>query len=165
MDADLLLDEELLKRLINSSHQNCLLLDRGFEPGDEPVKICIRDGQIVEFREWLSTEFGYCGESGGMFKLSSAATELIIAQTELYLEQGRRHGPFEETIHGALLISPRGTIAFEDITGLPWIEIDFARDVTRAEHEILPRIVSAAARCRPSVTGKEALVGSGARNL
>jgi choline kinase len=30
---------------------------------------------------------------------------------------------------------------FEDITGLPWIEIDFADDVLRARSEILPRLV------------------------
>ena len=165
MDADLLYDEELLKRLINSPHQNCLLLDRGFEPGDEPVKICIRDGEIVEFRKWLSTGFGYCGESVGMFKLSSDAAELIIAQTELYLEQGRRHDPYEETIRDVLLTSPRGTFDFEDITGLPWIEIDFAVDVTRAEDEILPRIISAAAKRRASAIGKESFVGGGAREL
>lgn len=164
MDADLLYDEELLKRLINSSHENCLLLDRGFEPGDEPVKICVRDGEIVEFRKWLSTGFGYCGESVGMFKLSSDAAELIIAQTKLYLDQGRRHDPYEETIRDVLLTSPRGTFAFEDITGLPWIEIDFAMDVARAEDEILPRIVSAAARRRAIVTGEQSFAGGGARD-
>ena len=33
--------------------------------------------------------------------------------------------------------------AFEDITGLPWIEIDFTKDVERAKTEILPRISKA----------------------
>jgi choline kinase len=165
MDADLLYDEELLKRLINSPHENCLLLDRGFEPGDEPVKICVRDGEIVEFRKWLSTRYGYCGESVGMFKLSSDAAELIIAQTELYLDQGRRHDPYEETIRDVLLTSPRGTFAFEDITGLPWIEIDFALDVARAEDEILPRIVSATAKRRATAMGKESFVGGRGRDI
>jgi choline kinase len=154
MDADVLYDEELLARLINSSHRNCLLLDRDFEPGDEPVKICARDGEIVEFRKWLSTGYDFCGESVGMFKLSGDAAELIIAQTALYLDQGRRHEPYEETIRDVLLTSPRGTFAFEDITGLPWIEIDFAADVARAENEILPRIVSAANKRRAAMVIK-----------
>ena len=158
MDADVLYDEELLERLINSSHQNCLLLDRDFEPGDEPVKICVRDGEIVEFRKWLSTGFDFCGESVGMFKLSSDAARLLIAQTKLYLDQGRRQEPYEETIRDVLLTSPRGTFAFDDITGLPWIEIDFATDVARAETEILPRILAAAGkRCVASmIKGKMA---------
>ena len=57
-------------------------------------------------------------------------------------------------IRDVLLTSPRGTFAFEDITGLPWIEIDFAADVARAETEILPRIVSAAKKRRAATVIK-----------
>jgi choline kinase len=156
MDGDILYDEELLERLVKSRHQNCLLIDRGFEPGDEPVKVCVRDGEIVEFRKWLSTGYDFCGESVGMFKLSSDAARQIIAQTELYLDQGRRLEPYEETIRDVLLTSPRGTFAFEDVTGLPWIEIDFAADVERAESEILPRIVTAAAERRAATMSIDA---------
>ncbi len=79
----------------------------------------------------------------GFFKLSAEVAEKIIVQTELYLTQGRRHEPCEETIRDVLLTSPRGTIAFEDITGMPWIEIDFAADIERANAEVLPRILTA----------------------
>jgi choline kinase len=143
MDADVLYDETLVERLIDSRHQNCLLLDRGFDPGDEPVKICVRDGEIVEFRKWLSAGFDFCGESVGFFKLSAEAARKIITQTELYLNHGRRHEPYEEAIRDVLLTSPRGTYAFEDITGMAWTEIDFAADVERANAEILPRILAA----------------------
>lgn len=143
MDADVLYDEELIERLVTSRHPNCLLLDRGFDIGDEPVKICVRDGQIVEFRKWLSAEYEFCGESAGFFKLSAGVVKKIINQTELYLRQGRRHEPYEETIRDVLLTSPRGTFAFEDISGMPWIEIDFVADIERANTEILPRIQSA----------------------
>ena len=165
MDADVLYDEEVLERLINSSHRNCLLLDRDIEPGDEPVKICVRGGEIVEFRKWLSTGFDYCGESVGMFKLSSDAAQSIIAQPELYLGQGRRHEPYEETIRDVLLTSPRGSFAFEDITGLPWIEIDFAVDLARAETEILPRILSAADQRRATTVIKGNIDRGAAQDL
>ena len=143
MDADVLYDEGLVRRLIDSRHQNCLLLDRAFTPGDEPVKLCIRDGEIVEFRKWLSAEFDFCGESVGFFKLSAELARKIIIQAGLNLRQDRRHEPYEETIRDVLLTSPRGTFAFEDITGMPWIEIDFAADIERANAEILPRILTA----------------------
>lgn len=148
MDADVLYSEELIERLVNSRHQNCLLLDRAFDPGDEPVKVCVRDGVIVEFRKWLSAEFDFCGESVGFFKLSPEVARKIIIQTELYLRQGRRHEPYEETIRDVLLTSPPGTFAFEDITGMPWIEIDFAADIERANSEVLPRILAAKAKRR-----------------
>ncbi|MHA1530272.1 MAG: phosphocholine cytidylyltransferase family protein [Alphaproteobacteria bacterium] len=151
MDADVLYDEALLGRLVNSRHQNCLLLDRSFDPGDEPVKICVRDGKIVEFRKWLSAESDFSGESVGFFKLSARETERIIVQTGLYLRQGRRHEPYEEAIRDVLLTSPRGAFAFEDITGMPWIEIDFAADIARANTEILPRILTAAGNRHPAM--------------
>ncbi len=59
------------------------------------------------------------------------------------MRQGRRHEPYEETIRDVLLTSPRGAFSFEDITGLPWIEIDFAADIERANDEVLPRILAA----------------------
>ncbi len=143
MDADVLCDDALVRRLVESRHSNCLLLDPEFEQGDEPVKICVRDGEIVEYRKWLSAEFDFCGESVGFFKLSAAMARKVIDQTELYVRQGRRHEPYEEAIRDVLLTSPRGSFAFEDITGIPWIEIDFAADIERAKLEILPRIMSA----------------------
>ncbi len=143
MDADVLYGEDLLSRLIYSAHENCLLIDRGYTPGDEPVKLCIRNGEIVEFRKWLSAEFDFCGESVGLFKLSAGTAEKIIAQSELYLAQGRRQDPYEEAIRDVLLTAKRHTFAFEDITGMPWIEIDFAADIERANAVILPRIAAA----------------------
>ncbi len=140
MDADVLYDEEIIARLINSPHENCLLIDRDFDPGDEPVKICIRDDQIIEFRKWLTTDFDYCGESVGFFKLSPPIAKQLIDQTGLYIAQQNREVPYEEAIRDLLLTAPRGTFACEDATGLPWIEIDFQEDVQRAETEILPRI-------------------------
>ena len=38
-----------------------------------------------------------------------------------------------------LLAQPRA-FGFEDVSGLPWIEIDFPEDVARAGAEILPAI-------------------------
>ena len=143
MDADILYDERLLERLIKSQHSNCLLIDRSFEPSDEPVKICIRDGDIIEFRKWLTADSDFCGESVGFFKFSAEIATKIMLQADLSLRQDRSHEPYEETIRDVLLTSPRGKFAFEDITGLPWIEIDFVEDVERAKTEILPRISEA----------------------
>jgi choline kinase len=142
MDADVLYDDGLIKRLINSRHQNCFLLDREFDSGDEPVKLCVRNGKIIEFRKWLSAEFDFSGESVGFFKLSADMAKKLITQTGHYIRQGRRQEPYEEAIRDVLLTSPDDTFSFEDITGMAWIEIDFAADIERAENEILPCILS-----------------------
>jgi choline kinase len=35
---------------------------------------------------------------------------------------------------------PAGTFAYEDITGIPWIEIDFPSDLLRAEKIVYPLV-------------------------
>jgi choline kinase len=144
MDGDVLYDDRLIKRLVTSEHPNCLLLDRDATLDDEAVKLCIRDREIVEFRKWLSAEFDFCGESVGFFKMSARVAESVIAQTRLYLDQDRHRDPYEEPIRDVILTSRRDTFAYEDVTGLAWVEIDSAADVERARAEILPRIVAAA---------------------
>ena len=40
-----------------------------------------------------------------------------------------------------LLAEAPGTFQVEDVTGLPWVEIDFPEDLEKARREILPRLV------------------------
>ena len=47
--------------------------------------------------------------------------------------------PHEEALR-ELAINAGYNIGVEDITGLPWIEIDYPEDIERASHEILPKI-------------------------
>ncbi len=44
MAADVLYDVGPVRRLVISRHENCLPVDRAFTPGDEPVKLGVRDG-------------------------------------------------------------------------------------------------------------------------
>lgn len=142
MDGDVLYDERLMGCLLDSTHTNCLLLDCVDDLDEEAVKLCIRDGQVVEFRKWVSAESDIRGESVGFFRLSTSVAQSLIAQTQLYIEQGRHGEPYEEPFRDVLLTSRPGVIAYEDITGLPWIEIDSRFDEERAKREILPRLLS-----------------------
>lgn len=144
MDGDVLYDEQILDRLVVSQHENCVLIDRDAELDDEAVKLCIRDGEIVEFRKWVSAEYDYCGESVGFFRLSAGFAEKVMKQTGLYIGQGRLHDAYEEAFRDVFLTSRPETTVCVDISGVPWIEIDSAADVNRANAEILPRILSGA---------------------
>ncbi len=97
--------------------------------------------------------------------MSAEVAEKIIIQTELYLRQDRRHEPYEETIRDVLLTSPRGTFAVEDITGMPWIEIDFAADIERANAEVLPRILTAEGNRRTALMIKRDMDRAETRRL
>jgi choline kinase len=141
MDADVLYAPALLARLASTSIANCFLVDRDFESGDEPVKLCVRDGRLVEFSKRIAAGISYewCGESVGFFRLSAAMARRLAERTEAFVNSGRRDAPYEDAIR-ELLLEDGAAFGFEDVTGLPWIEIDFPVDVIRARTEILPQI-------------------------
>lgn len=141
MDADVLYDRRIIERLVKTNIPNCFLLDRDFEPGDEPVKLCVRDNYLVEFRKQLALGLVYdlMGESVGFFRFGSAAAHRLATRIEQYVADGMDEEPYEEVIRDLLLETPE-IFGYEDITGLPWIEIDFPQDIQRAQNEILPQI-------------------------
>ena len=140
MDGDVLYDDRILGCLLDSGHENCLLLDRDFTPGEEPVKVAVRNDVIVDFGKKIGTGFDFCGESVGFFWLSPSMAKAIIARIQSYLEQGHRDIPYENAIRDVMGTPSGSGFSFEDITGLPWIEIDYTSDIEQANSSILPRI-------------------------
>jgi choline kinase len=141
MDADVLYDRRLMNRLLGSRHENCFLLDRAIEPGDEPVKLCIAGGRIVDFRKRPQMRHEWHGESVGFFRFSPAAAAELAGRVEDYVAAGLTGIEYEEAIRDMVLEGAHH-FGFEDISGLPWIEIDFPEDVRRAESSILPRLIA-----------------------
>jgi choline kinase len=138
MDGDVLYDRRMIERLVGAGRENRFLLDREFLPGDEPVKLCLRAGRFVEFRKKVEVEYDLWGESVGFFRFSPDMARILRMRAEAYLAEGRRLEPYEEVIRDALLAAGDGVFGYEDVTGLPWVEIDFPGDIRRAETEILP---------------------------
>jgi choline kinase len=141
MDADVIYDYRLMTRLVESSKSNVLLLDREIEPGDEPVKLCVRNGQIVDFRKKPTEAHEWYGESVGFFRFTPDAAAELARRTGDYVANGRRTMEYEEPIRDMIMASPADRFGFEDISGLPWTEIDFPEDVVKA-HALLPELVS-----------------------
>jgi choline kinase len=142
MDADVLYDERILQALVaGSGPLNRLLIDRDFEAGDEPVKLCMRSGVPVELRKQLAADlkFDTIGESVGFFRFAPAAARRLADLVAGYIETERAHMPHEEAVRDLLKESSQ-LFDVADVTGLPWIEIDFPVDVVRATQEILPQL-------------------------
>ena len=141
MDADVLYHPDIVRRLVKSEHENLFLIDRGFEDGDEPVKLCVNDGRLVEFRKKVlpGLKYEFAGESVGFFKFSQDVASSIAGRCQDYVDGGRVSEPHEEVIRDELLDNS-AAFSYEDVTGLPWIEIDFPEDVARARDEVLPRL-------------------------
>jgi choline kinase len=142
MDADVLYDERIMRALVAGSHPvNRLLLDRDFEAGDEPVKLCLRNGVPIELRKQLAPDLKYdiIGESVGFFRFAEAGARRLAVLVRGYVESERSHMPHEEAVRD-LIIEHSQILEVADVTGSPWIEIDFAVDVVRAAKEVLPQL-------------------------
>jgi choline kinase len=141
MDADVLYDRRLLARLLQSAHGDCLLLDRNIEAGDEPVKLCVRGGRIVDFHKIPTEPHDWHGESVGFFRFSPSSACELADRVGGYVAAGRRSEEYEEPIRDMIRASEPDRFGFEDISSLPWTEIDFPEDVIKAR-ALLPELAA-----------------------
>jgi len=142
MDADVLYHEGIMTALVaGAGPVNRLLIDRDFEAGDEPVKLCVRAGVPVELRKQVTAGLQYdtIGESVGFFRLDEIAARRLAAIVAGYVDSGRSNLPHEEAVRD-LLLERSQVFDVADVSGLPWIEIDFPNDVKRAAQEVLPHV-------------------------
>ncbi|HJS90889.1 MAG TPA: phosphocholine cytidylyltransferase family protein [Steroidobacteraceae bacterium] len=142
MDADVLYDERIMTALAHGRGPvNRLLIDRDFEAGEEPVKVCVCAGVPIELRKKPDPGLQYdlIGESVGFFRLDERAARRLAEIVAGYVAGSGAHLPHEEAVRD--LVREHGQ-SFEvcDVTGAPWIEIDFPADVARAMTEVLPQL-------------------------
>jgi len=75
----------------------------------------------------------------GFFKFDGEVAAEISRTCSGYNADGLMGAPHEEALRDVLLATP-SVFAFEDVSGLPWLEVDFPEDIERAIKEILPAI-------------------------
>ncbi len=97
MDADVLYDHRVFAPLLHSAHENCFLLDRSIEPGDEPVKLCIDRGRIVDFHKRPQIDHEWHGELVGFFRFSSDVAVELADRAEDYMAKGRLELEYRRT--------------------------------------------------------------------
>lgn len=139
MDGDVLYDHGMLRRLRDGAAENSLLVDRELEPGDEPVKLCFDAAdRIVDFRKKPEHPGVRHGESVGFFRFSPATAAELADRCDWYV-QNAPNLEYEEAIRDLMLAEP-GRFGAEDVTDLPWTEIDFEEDVVKAREVVLPQL-------------------------
>lgn len=139
MDADVLCDSRMIGALLSAPGEAVLLVDRELEPGDEPVKACVRGDVLVDFRKQPTEAHEWHGESVGFFKFSARISAALADACDAYMAAGASHLEYEEAIRDILLKRP-ADFGFVDVTHLPWTEIDFPEDIDRARSVILPSL-------------------------
>ena len=138
MDADVLYPTEMLNRLIRSSHPTALLLDRGYSTkDDDPVLVPVKEGRPFEFRKKWTGEADFVGESIGFFKIDPRDFPILAEETRARSGGSDVRDSYDDVLRAMVLA---GRFGYEDVTGVPWTEIDFPEDLARARAEILPLI-------------------------
>jgi choline kinase len=138
MDADVLYPAQLLERLLGSTHPTALLLDRKYSTkDDDPVLVPVKNGRPFEFRKKWTGKADFVGESIGFFKIGSDDLQMLIEQTRARTVGSDVRDSYDDVLREMVLADRFG---FEDVTGLPWTEIDFPGDLVYARDEVLPRM-------------------------
>ena len=138
MDGDVLYPAVLLRRLIHSPHPTALLIDRNYsDADDDPVLVPIRRGRPIDFVKRWRGEADQTGESVGFFKLFEEDMVRLIGLARKQEPEGDVAASYDDLIRELV---QAGRFGHEDVTGLPWTEIDFPTDVERARREIMPAI-------------------------
>jgi choline kinase len=120
-----------------------VLIDRDFEAGDEPVKLCLQAGVPVELRKQVAAGLQYdtIGESVGFFRFDNTAARRLAAIVAAYVGSGRANMPHEEAVRD-LFVERSQVFQVSDVTAAPWIEIDFSDDVARAARDVVPQLLA-----------------------
>ena len=141
MDADVLYDPAILKRMVESDAATCFPYDSSFEDGEEPVKFCLRGGRPVEFRKAIGdVAWDDIGEWVGFIRMGPDFCAALADRTGAYVVKNPTAEPYEEAVRDLILGEFNDRVGAVDIAGLAWIEIDFPEDLIRAERDILPRV-------------------------
>jgi len=140
MDGDVLYPTQFLRQLIGSPHRTALLIDRDYSTADDdPVLVPIAGGKPFDFVKRWKGEADMIGESIGFFKVAHDDLSELIAITLNMIGNVGRSASYDDVLRRMV---QAGRFAHEDVTGLPWIEIDFPADVERAAREVMPAIVA-----------------------
>ncbi|GJL53656.1 MAG: hypothetical protein NPIRA02_07880 [Nitrospirales bacterium] len=137
MDADVLYHPDILRRLVESTSPNALLVDESVSQETEECMVAIQDERVISLSKRLPAQYDFAGEGVGFLKVAKGENAVLFQSVQGPIEAGHLDMEYEDALSAFFEQVPVG---YERIGGLPWIEIDFPEDVRRAEHEILPML-------------------------
>lgn len=131
-DADVVFDKEILKKLIECEHANCLCVDKNINLDAEEIKVIIDDqSRVVKASKTVNPKDAV-GESIGIEKISAETASILFAELEIMMEDEQNHQEYYESAYERLIEKNVPFYAL-DISGLKWTEIDTKEDFITAE--------------------------------
>ena len=142
LNSDVLFHPHLLTRLLVSPHEDALLMaarESGTRYSDEEMKVHVRDGCVAAIDKALPAG-SIDGENVGIVKFGAEGAAVLLDEANRLIEQGAVRDWLPRAFQAFCQTRPLHVI---ETAGLPWIEIDFPADYTRACTEVLPAIQAA----------------------
>jgi choline kinase len=129
MDADVLYPAALMRKLVGSKHDNCVLLDGRSEETGEEMMLGTRGGRVFEVARRVGKDWDQVGEAVGFAKAGREGGAVLRRILDAEVGAGRLDQEYEAAMNAAFQEVPFG---FERVDEFPWTEIDFQEDVARA---------------------------------
>ena len=137
MDADVLFHRDILKRLVESSCDNALLMDETVRQTGEECMVVVAGGRVIALSKKMPDRYDYAGEGVGFLRVRHADTPHLVASIRSHVDQESWNMEYEDAL---LQFFQTVKVGHEKIGGLPWTEIDFVEDVKKAEMDVLPKL-------------------------
>ncbi|WP_437503508.1 NTP transferase domain-containing protein [Sorangium sp. So ce1099] len=129
MDADVLYPAALLRRLVASPHENCLLVDARSKETGEEMMVGVRAGRVLKIARRVGNGWDVAGETVGFAKVGPEGGRVMQRLLEEEVSAGRLDQEYEAAMDRAFQEVPFG---IERVDDLPWTEIDFEEDIEKA---------------------------------
>lgn len=134
LDSDLLYDGEIVKRILQESHDNVLTLIR-HELGEEEMKVVMdSDGSITEISKTCSPALA-AGESLGIERMGKAYTTALYKELDVMMNREHLENKFYELAFQRLIADGQ-TFSVLDVTDLFSCELDTVEDFENAKERI-----------------------------
>lgn len=131
LDSDLVLDAEILDRLLGDSSPMVVAVDRSRVLDHEAMKAVIdADGLVQDFGKSIPIEMAHA-ESIGIEILDSQSGQTVFSRIETLVASGVRDRYYED-VYAELIRESKLAGKAIDIAGLKWTEVDTLEDLTRA---------------------------------
>lgn len=130
MDADVLYPAALMKKLVQSKHENCVLLDPKSEESGEEMMVGVKAGRCVKIARKVGEGWDMRGETVGFAKVGKQGASAMKKHLDEEVSAGRLDQEYEAAMDKAFADVPFG---FERVDEFAWTEIDFEEDVEKAK--------------------------------
>ncbi|MEW6731215.1 MAG: phosphocholine cytidylyltransferase family protein [Acidobacteriota bacterium] len=136
LNSDVVFHPRILRRLLRSNYDDALAIELKSEFDPEQMKVQLEGERVVRLSKELDAGDAH-GENLGILKFSREGTQRLFAQIETLVARGVVNRWCTYAISEVARYYPIYSVT---TASLPWVEIDFASDLSLANEIVYPKI-------------------------